>query len=68
MLVADGFRPRPEVQILGSPTPGKPAERYVPSTRRAVGELGLRQCIDLPEAIRRTIGWHTANHRNGIGR
>ena len=34
-IVADSFRPRPEVRILGSPTPGKPAERYVPSTRRA---------------------------------
>ena len=39
-LVADSFRPRPEVRILESPTPGKPAERYVPSTRRASEELG----------------------------
>lgn len=62
-IVADSFQPRPEVQILGSPTPGKPAERYVPSTRRASSELGLRQWIDLSEAIQRTVAWHSENLR-----
>ena len=56
--VADCFEPRPEVHILGSPTPGKPAERYVPSTHRARSELGLQQNIDLTEGIRRTIAYH----------
>lgn len=56
--VADCFETRPEVQILGSPTPGKPAERYVPLTRRARDELGLRENIHLPEGIRRTIAFH----------
>jgi dTDP-glucose 4,6-dehydratase len=67
-IVADSFQPRPEVRILGSPTPGKPAERYVPSTRRAGNELGLRQCIDLPEAIRRTVAWHSENLRKDNAR
>ncbi len=31
--------------------------RYVPSTRRAWEELGLRQIISLPDSIRRTLTW-----------
>ncbi|MBM4459000.1 MAG: NAD-dependent epimerase/dehydratase family protein [Chloroflexi bacterium] len=50
---------RPEVQIAQAATPGRPAERYVPSVARARHELGLQQTVSLPEAIRRTIAWHT---------
>jgi dTDP-glucose 4,6-dehydratase len=56
--VAKAFRPAPEVQVARPPTPGAPPERYVPSTARAREELGLRQLIDLPEALDRTILWH----------
>jgi nucleoside-diphosphate-sugar epimerase len=56
--VADAFRPSPPVQILQLPAPGRPAERYVPSTARARNELGLRQTVGLAEAIRRTIEHH----------
>jgi dTDP-glucose 4,6-dehydratase len=49
-----------EVQVAGRPVPGRAAERYVPSTRRAFEELGLRTWIGLGEAIERTAGWHRA--------
>lgn len=57
--VADCFRPRPEVQILQSHTLGKPAERYVPWCERARKDLALRQYVDLRQAIRKTVQWHT---------
>ncbi len=56
--VADCFTPRREVRILKTPVPGQPAQRYVPSTRRAREELGLRQITPLDVAIRRTIAFH----------
>ena len=56
--------PRVEVQIARQPTPGKPADRYVPSTKRAQVELGLRAIIGLPDAIKRTVDWHwTTSHQ-----
>lgn len=39
------------VEIAGQPEPGRPAERYVPSTRRAREELGLCEGWTLEEAI-----------------
>ncbi len=47
------------IQIDGTPDPTAPMNSYVPSTHRARNELGLRQTISLPEALRRTAGWHT---------
>lgn len=41
-----------------------PAPRYVPCTDRAQTELGLRQTVALPEAIRRTLAWHTLSSEN----
>lgn len=46
------------VQIDRIPVPGAPMNSYVPSTARAREELGLRETISLPEAIRRTAAWH----------
>jgi len=46
------------VQILGTPVPGVPATRYVPSTARAQAELGLRCSVPLHEAIKRTVAWN----------
>jgi nucleoside-diphosphate-sugar epimerase len=57
-LVAQAFEPPLPVEIARTPVPGQAPERYVPSTRRAERELGLRPWIDLEEAIRRTIAWH----------
>lgn len=50
----------PEVEILGRPDPGWNPGRYVPSTARVRGELGLSATVPLNEAIRRTAaanGW-----------
>ena len=58
-IVAKAF-PCVDVQIAKKIVPGKPAERYVPSTRRAQTELGLKIVIQLSEAIKRTVQWHMA--------
>jgi len=46
------------VEIAKGAAPGKLAERYVPSTRRAQEELGLREWVTLSEAVARTVRWH----------
>jgi len=46
------------VRTALTPTPGAPAERYVPSTERARAELGLNVRVDLAEALARTIERH----------
>lgn len=45
------------VQVKERPDPAKPVQRYVPSCRRAMEELGLRPWIELSEAIRRTAAF-----------
>ncbi len=47
-----------DVRIARRPVARQPAERYVPSIRRAHQELGLRVRIDLEPAIARTVHWH----------
>jgi nucleoside-diphosphate-sugar epimerase len=56
-LVAETLQTSTEIKILGHPCFGMNAERYVPSTFRARSELGLREHIDLAEAVRRTARW-----------
>lgn len=65
-LTAETLRAGLTVQIDGTPRPGAPMNSYVPSTERARTELGLKQTISLPEALRRTAAWHgysSADHR-----
>ena len=57
-IVADQFDHKPQIQILQKPKQKQTPERYVPSVQRAEAELGLKQFIDLPDAIRRTVNWN----------
>ncbi|MBA2271756.1 MAG: NAD(P)-dependent oxidoreductase [Chthoniobacterales bacterium] len=45
----------PSVRVAQEPRLQQPASRYVPSSARALSELGLRQWIDLPAAVQRTM-------------
>src|SRR5438874_2629933 len=47
------------VEIATLPTPGRTSGRYVPSTARIRSELGVSVTIDLAQAVRRTVDWHT---------
>jgi len=53
--VALSFQGDIEVRIAQAPAPDRPPERYVPSTKRAQVNLGLRQIINLRAAIERTV-------------
>ena len=57
-LTAETLRPSLAVTIAGTARPGAPMNSYVPSTERARVELGMRETINLPEALRRTAAWH----------
>jgi dTDP-glucose 4,6-dehydratase len=48
------------IEIVGTPVPGAPAARYVPSVERARQELGLQPIITLEEGVRRTYAWARA--------
>ena len=55
--VVKTVNPALKVEIARLPVPGQPAERYVPSTRRAGTELGLTPSIDSCGALRKTLRW-----------
>ncbi len=55
--VAHVLLPPAQVEIMGRIASGTAAQRYVPSTRQAQVELGLRQQVSLQEAIRKTHAW-----------
>ena len=55
--VAVQFDPKPEIRIASTAPSGNIPSRYVPSTARAREELGLRETMDLQEALRRTLKW-----------
>jgi dTDP-glucose 4,6-dehydratase len=56
--VASTAEPPAQVTLGRAPTPGAPAQRYIPSTSRARQELDLRETFDIHEAIRRTVRFH----------
>lgn len=57
-LVGGVLNPAAPVHIQGTPMTGAPPTRYVPSTARAAGELGLHTRVDLLDAVRRTADWY----------
>ena len=57
-VVAQTFQPARNVIIDKKPVPGAAAQRYIPNTKRALEELGLRARINLKDSIQRTISWH----------
>ena len=48
------------IEVGKTPVEGAPVHRYVPDTRRAAEELGLKVRVELRDAIRRTAQWHRA--------
>ncbi|MBI4707679.1 MAG: NAD-dependent epimerase/dehydratase family protein [Candidatus Omnitrophica bacterium] len=60
--VAQSFQKPIEVTIAKSVDPNNPPDRYVPSTTRAQINLGLKQTVNLREAVERTIA-HVQTNR-----
>lgn len=56
--VATSFPNLPKVIIANPPVPGRLAERYVPSVKKARESLGLNSWTKLKEALHRTIRWN----------
>jgi dTDP-glucose 4,6-dehydratase len=47
----------PGIEIQKEPVPGRPVDRYVPSTQKAQKELGLRETTGWLQSIRKTADW-----------
>jgi len=62
--VAATLRPAVPIEVMQKAIPGVPILRYVPETKRALEELGLKQHIDLRTAILRTAVWHGYQGKN----
>jgi dTDP-glucose 4,6-dehydratase len=56
--VALALNPAVPVRIANLSDPAQRPARYVPSTKRAQLELGLREYVPLREAIQRTAAWY----------
>jgi dTDP-glucose 4,6-dehydratase len=57
-LVANCFPNSIKVIIAKEPSLNSRPERYIPSLKRIKDELGLKESVDLKEAIRRTINFY----------
>ena len=57
-LVARRLTSGSKVEVARTAIPGRPAERYVPSSARIRTELGVKVTVDLEEALIRTAEWH----------
>jgi dTDP-glucose 4,6-dehydratase len=64
-VIAHGARPPLRVTRAREPVPGALPQRYVPSTRRAREELGLRERVGLADAVERTVAWYAARGAAG---
>ena len=59
-LVAETRNPALPITVKQEPVPGRPVERYVPSTARAREELGLTASVDLKSGITRMLSWYSS--------
>lgn len=60
-LIRDLINPAGRIDVHGKSHSTAPS-RYVPSTEKIRKELGVRETVLLPEAIRRTARWYSAKH------
>ena len=58
--VAAAVAPSVAVSVACEGAPNR-RDVYLPCTRRARRELGLRETVELAEGVRRTIAWHRAH-------
>lgn len=65
-LVAGSAEAAASVVRGREPDRGVPAERYVPSTRRARTELGLEERVPLADAIERTARWYAPRRADAL--
>lgn len=56
--VVGALAPGHPIQVVRSPIAGMPPHRYVPSVAAAHQALGLRQRVELADAIERTARWY----------
>jgi nucleoside-diphosphate-sugar epimerase len=54
-----------DIHVAKEVIPGTGIARYVPSVERARRLLGLKETVDLQEAIRRTAAWYVAEGKQG---
>jgi nucleoside-diphosphate-sugar epimerase len=54
-----------DIHVAKEVIPGTDIARYVPSVDRARRLLGLKETVDLQEAIRRTAAWYVAEGKQG---
>ena len=66
-MVANTFEPARQVNINLKHIAGNPAERYVPSIRRASSRLDLTVRVDLRKAIEKTLMWHMHMGKHQVG-
>jgi len=57
-IVSQQFEPKTQIVTMNNPDKKRPLERYVPSTERVKNELGLREWIDLEEALKHTFWYY----------
>jgi dTDP-glucose 4,6-dehydratase len=57
-LVAEVAGSEAGIRVLGETVPGKRVDRYVPSNARIVSELGVREYVALPDALRRMLAFN----------
>ena len=63
--VAKALNPGVKVEVAGAPDAGFASQRYVPSTEAARTALGLREFVELKDAIIRTSNWRKNTAKSG---